>query len=56
MIDNKLDFYLMYLKHGSMIGLMMTLWVETCRHIYNWQQISCVLAELTFGIFMFFMF
>jgi len=28
-------FYLMYLKHGSIIGLMMTLCVETCRHIYN---------------------
>jgi len=22
----------MYLKHGSIIGLMMTAWVETCRH------------------------
>jgi len=25
-------FHLMYLKHGSIIGLMMTPWVETCRH------------------------
>jgi len=29
--------YLMYLKHDSIIGLMMTLWVETRRHIHNWQ-------------------
>ena len=28
-------FHLMYLKHGSIIGLMMTLWVETCRHFDN---------------------
>ena len=27
---------LMYLKHGSIIGLMVTPWVETCRH-FNWQ-------------------
>jgi len=27
----------MYVKYGSMIDLMMTLWLETCRHIYNWQ-------------------
>jgi len=27
----------MYFKYGSRIGLMMTLWVETCRHIYDWQ-------------------
>jgi len=27
--------YVMYLKNGSIIGLMMMmLWVETCRHIY----------------------
>jgi len=29
--------YSMYLKYGSRIGLMVTLWVETCRHIYDWQ-------------------
>jgi len=29
-------FHLMYVKHGSIIGLMMTPWVETCRH-FNWQ-------------------
>jgi len=23
-------------KHGSVIGLMMILWVETCRH-FNWE-------------------
>jgi len=33
-IDNAVK---MYLKHGSIIGLMMNLWVETCRRIYNWQ-------------------
>ena len=27
----------MYLKYGSRIGLMMTVWVETCRHMYDWQ-------------------
>ena len=40
----------MYLKHVSIVGLMMSLWVEICRHIYNWQQISCVLTELTLRI------
>jgi hypothetical protein len=29
-------FHLMYLIHGSIIALMMTPWVETCRH-FNWQ-------------------
>ena len=29
------NFHLMYLKHGSIIGLMMTPWIETCRH-FNW--------------------
>jgi hypothetical protein len=33
------------LKPGSMIGLMMTLWVETCRYTYN-LKISCVLTVL----------
>jgi hypothetical protein len=42
-------FHLMYLKHGSIIGLMVTPWVETCRH-FNWQYISCVLTELSVGI------
>jgi hypothetical protein len=41
-------FHLMYLKHGSIIGLMVTPWVETCRH-FNWQYISCDLTEFTFG-------
>jgi len=27
---------LMYLKYVSKIGLMMTVWVETCGH-FNWQ-------------------
>jgi len=44
-------FHLMYLEHGSIICLMMTLWVETCRHIYNWQWISCVLTELILRTF-----
>jgi hypothetical protein len=34
------------LKRGSKIGLMMILWVETCRHTYNWQQSGCVLTVL----------
>jgi hypothetical protein len=41
----------MYLKHGSVIGLIMTPWVETCRHIYNWHQINCVLTELTLRLY-----
>ena len=28
--------YLMYHRYRSMISLMMTLWVETCRNIYKW--------------------
>jgi len=28
-------FHLMYLIHGSIIGLMMTPWVQTCRHFDN---------------------
>ena len=43
---------LMYLKHGSTVGLMMTPWVATCRH-FNWQWNSCVLIELTLGILSF---
>jgi hypothetical protein len=31
-----LIFHFLYLKHGSIIGLMMIPWVETCRH-FNWQ-------------------
>jgi len=27
-----MHFHLMYLKHGSIIGLMMTPWVKTCHH------------------------
>jgi hypothetical protein len=39
----------MYLKHGSIIGLMMTPWVATCR-LFNWHYISCFLSYLTVGI------
>jgi len=28
-------FHLIYLKHGSIIFLMITVWVETCRHFDN---------------------
>jgi len=32
----KVHFHLMYLKHCSIIGLMITPCVETCRQ-FNWQ-------------------